>query len=354
MNLFSRTLTLLALTSAPLLTLAGCGGGSGGGSGGGGTNGSGAQTSPTASPGETPAPTASGQGVLFSDDFSSPNFDFGKWGRLTGDAQLQRTLFGGTPTNRSENGTTFTRITLDSYNPDAPGQLFRGTDIYSFNSFAVGNGLEVEARLRGPNLPPGVLFAFFLIGDRYEGAPSRETYRKDEIDFEFLTAQTEKFAGNTRNRLYMHLWEDWNEARDGYDPTPDIDNPADGRHNDLIYRDSVDPNYDYANWNVYKIRWFPDRIEMLVNGRIERVEREIVAEYPMSLHFNFWAPTGNFAQAFSGNLPGPVDSPDNPSRRIYSFDVDYVRVTALSSSAGAARVAAPASKPRYGEAYRNR
>lgn len=337
-----RALITAISLAVPLAITAGCGGG-------GGSNGSPSKTA-------TPVPPQSG--VLFSDDFNSSSFDTGKWGRYTNPQQLQRTRFGSLPTNRSEDGTSFTRLTLDSYNPDAPGQFFRGTEIYTFRSFTVGNGLEAEVRLRAPNLPPGLVLAFFLINDRYVGTPSDQTYRKDEIDYEFLTAQQEQFAGNTRNRLYTNVWNDWNQPRDGFDGN-DIDDGTNRLHDDKVYQPSVDPNYDFADWNVYKIRWYSDRTEFYVNDRLERIEREVVpAEQALSLHFNFWSPTGDFSQAFSGNLPGPVASSSNPDRKIYQFDVDYVRVTALGSGANSARVAtgdeAAQPLPANLKSYRNR
>ncbi len=349
----------MAAFGAPLFYLSGCGGG---GSSSPNTNFPVATPLPSSAPGSTATatptasvtPTSSGQTVLFSDEFAG-NFDTSKWGLYTPPQQLQRALFGAEPIDMTENGTTFTRLTLDSYNPDAPGQLFRGTEFYSYQSFAVGQGLEAEARLRAPGLPSGLVFAFFLINDRYEGSPSPQTYRKDEIDYEFLTAQNQQIAGARRNYLYTNIWNDWNERLYGYDPSDDNTGPE-RTHDDKVYQPSVDPNFDYANWNTYKIRWLPDRTELYVNNRLERTETDVKPDNAMSLHFNFWTPN-NFPAAFSGDLPGPVDTPTNPDRKIYQFDVDYVRVTSLSTGANAARIAPPAqaAKPVPGnlKSYRN-
>ena len=334
-----------------LFALTGCGGG-------GGSNGPRLPTTPTATPrptlvpGQTPVPTATpisggaGGGLLFSDDFSG-SFNTAKWGHYTNPQELQRTRFGGVPTNRTENGTTFAHIAIDSYNPNAPGDKFLGTEIRTYQSFAVGDGLEIEARLRAPGLPAGLIAAFFLISDRYTGTPPTENnYSKTEIDYEILTAQTEQFAGNTRNRLYTNIWDDWNFPRDGFDLN---DAPAGPEriHDDKVYAPSVDASYDYANWNVYKIRWFLDHTEYYVNGRLERIERDVKPNEAMELHFNIWTPTPDFNQAFSGSLPGPVGSASSPDRRNYGFDVDYVKVTALTTGANSARIAAgaEAAKP---------
>ena len=335
-----RALALSAAILGPAFALTGCGGG-------------GSSSGPSSA---TPTPVPAGGGQLLFDDFNSSTLNSAVWDRYKNPQQLQRTLFGNNGTNLSENGTSFTRLTLDSYNPDAPGRLFRGTEIFTKNSYLVGNGLEAEARLRGPNLPSGLIFAFFLINDRYiDGSGSFESrYRKNEIDFEFLTKQQEDFGG--RNRLYTNIWNEWNQQLYGYDGNPAPENTPNRDHDDLVYQPSVDSNFDYANWNTYKVRWYPDRTEYYVNDNLERTEREVRPSGALQLHFNFWTPTSDFAQAFSGNLPGPVSSADNPDRRTYQFDVDYVRVTALGGGANSARVATGAQAaqqlPAFLKSYR--
>ena len=337
--MFSSSLRAFALSAAilgPVFFLSSCGGGGSGPS---------TPTSPTATPGPAgPTPTAPpvGGGQLIFDDFNTPSLNSSVWDRYRNPQQLQRTRFGNGGVGLNEDGTNFTRLQLDSYNPDAPGQFFRGSEIFSKNSFRVGNGLEAEARVRAPNLPGGLIAAFFLISDRYEGAPTVANYRKDEIDFEFITAQQDQFGG--RNRLYTNIWNNWNEITNGFDGNPEPEDTPDRNNDDLVYQPSVDPDYDYANWNVYKIRWFPDRTEYYVNNNLERVEREVKPDVALSLHFNFWTPTGDFQQAFNGNLPGPVATADNPDRRTYNFDIDYVRVTALGAGARVA-TGAEAAQP---------
>lgn len=362
-----RVLSLTAALCSPALLLAGCGGGGSGPS---------APTSPTAtatpSPtgaGPTPTPTQTpvipgGGGQLLRDDFNASSLDSSVWGHyVSSQAPLQRTRWGNNGINLNEGGVSFTRLTLDSYNPDAPATannpgLFRGTEIFTKQSYLVGNGLEAEARLRAPNLPSGLIFAFFLINDRVlPGSGSfQQNYRKDEIDFEGITAQQDQFGG--RNRLYTNVWNDWNEQLYGFDGNSAPEDTPNRAHDDLVYGPSVDPNFDYANWNTYKIRWFPDRTEFYVNNNLERIEREVKPNQALSVHFNFWTPTGDFQQAFSGNLPGPVDSASSDGRRTYQFDVDYVRVTALTAGTRSARVATGAEAaqplPATANSYRTR
>ena len=350
-----RSLALGAALFVPAIALSGCGGG-----------GPTAPTTPTPTPAPgataTPTPTPGGGNQLLFDDFNSSTLNSAVWNNYTDQQQLQRTFFGARSANLNENGTSFTRLTLDSYNPNHPGDsalpggYFRGTEIYTKTSYTVGNGLEAEARLRAPGLPPGLIFAFFLINDRYDGAQVPANYRKDEIDFEGITAQQDQFGG--RNRLYTNIWNNWNVALYGYDGDSSDNTTPDRDHDDLVYQPSVDPNFDYANWNTYKIRWFPDHTEYYVNGNLERVERQVKPDQAMALHFNFWTPTPDFQQAFSGSLPGPVSSANNSDRRTYNFDVDYVKVTALTAGANSARVAtgAEAAKPLpvSANAYRTR
>ncbi len=341
----SSSLRALALTAAllgPSFYLTGCGGGSGG------SNGPSMPTSPvptarpTGAPTPTPVPTnPAGGGQLLFDDFSSPSLSTANWDNLNEFQPLQRTRFGTRPANLNEGGTSFTRLTLDSYNPTPgqSGQTFRGTEILSKQFFNVGSGLQAEARLRAPGLPSGLIFAFFLINDRFTGnPPAPSNQRKDEIDFEGITAQQDNFG--SRNRLYTNVWNDWNEGLYGFDGNTAPEDTPNRNNDDLVYQPSVDPNYDYANWNVYRIRWYPDRTEFYVNGRLERIEREVKPDQAMQVRFNFWTPTPDFVPAYSGNLPGPVSTPDDADRRIYQFDVDYVRVTSLGG-ANSARVASP-------------
>ncbi|PQV65226.1 Glycosyl hydrolases family 16 [Abditibacterium utsteinense] len=287
--------------------LAGCGGGGGGGS--------------------TPAPPTSA--LLLRDDFDGTSLNSNMWGHYDESQSLQRTYFGFSPQLLSEGGTSFARLRLDAYNPTHRGQ-FKGTEIFSKRRFARGNGLEMSARLRAPNLPPGIIFAFFGIYDRFTGTPSDATYLKDEIDFEFLTAQQEKFSPpGQRNRLYFNIWDNWN-LRDGFDGD-DIDTQKSAR-TDKTYAPAKDPNYDYGNWNTYTLRWFPDRTEFYLNGVLERIEREVKPDDALSVHFNMWTGTPDFEQAYSTSLVPATASENNKS---YFFDVDFVSVKDISGGAQA-------------------
>lgn len=295
-----RTFLPLSLIA---LAAAGCGGGGGGG--GGGSNPPSTQT--------------------FAEEFNSAGLDRGTWSLFGTNRQLQLTQFGLEPTIQEEGGSRFARLRLDTYNPAAPGRLFRGTQMMSNTYFRRGDGLEVTARLRGPNLPSGIVFAFFMINDRYLGAGTPENYRKTEIDYEFLTAETTQFSpAGQRRRLYLNIWDDWNEPRDGYDGNINADSTR--QHDDLTYLPSVNGSFNWANWNEYTIRWYPDRTEFWVNGRLERTEREVRPDEDMPIAFNIWSASPDFNRAYT---PGFTPTSNASQNETFYFDVDWVRVRSL-------------------------
>lgn len=297
---------------AALLT--GCGGG-GGGKG---------PTNPTPIPTATSIPTDAKR--LLRDDFNGPVLDASTWDVYTELQTLQRTRFGFTPQIVSEGGQSYARMRLESFNPNFVGQ-FKGTEINSKRRFERGNGLEMTARLRAPGLPPGIILAFFGIFDRFTSLPARdETYNKDEIDFEVLTAQQEQFSPEARNRLYLNVWNDWN-PRNQFDEGDEDDSVR--LNDDKTYGVAKAPGYDYANFNIYTIRWFPDRTEFYVNGTLERTEREVKPDEDLSVHFNMWTGNPDFRVAYSAGLQPARTAAEN---KTYTFDVDYVEVRDLTGS----------------------
>jgi beta-glucanase (GH16 family) len=321
--------SLIAVSGLGVALMAGCGGGGGGGS-----------SSPNPTP--TTPPTT---GQVFYDDFSGSSLDGARWGIYDSSQQLQRTRFGFTPEIKREEGITFARLRLDSFNPQYRGQ-FKGTEMFTRQRFSRGQGLEFTARLRGPNLPPGIIFAFFSIYDRFNGTPSDATYSKTEIDFEFLTAEQEQFnPRGQRKRLYLNLWNDWN-IRNGYDGN-DVDdtNPV----TDKTYRVANHPGFDWANWHTYTVQWFPDRTIFYVDGTVERIEREVRPDEDMSIHLNMWTGNPDFNQAYSASL-----QPTSTSQPHY-MDVDFVNVKRIG--AGVTAQSAPAVEqplPAGVKSYRNR
>lgn len=332
-NLMNPIRSLLFSSSAcgvAAALLTGCGGGGGGGNG--------------ASP--TPTPS-SGPVTLLRDDFSGSALSGNTWGVYAQDQRLQRTKFGFTPDIVSENGDSFARLRLDSFNPNSVGD-FKGTEIFTKRRFARGNGLEMTAKLRAPGLPAGLILAFFGIHDNNVDSDG-PTYRKDEIDFEILTAQQEQFAANTRNRLYLNIWNDWN-LRDQFDENDANDTTR--IHDDKTYGPAKATGYDYANWNIYTVRWYPDRTEFYVNGTLERVETEVKPDEDLSIHFNMWTGITDFRQAYSASLQPASSAADN---KTYTFDVDYVAITDISGGTSARTATKFTVPPTAGlKSYRSR
>ncbi len=326
---FAAALVALPALIASSSLLSGCGGGGGSSSGGG---------------GGTPT-------LPFNDEFNGASLNLSDWGVYGSSQELQRTRFGTTPQLLTENGTNFARLTLDTYNPNASNR-FRGTEIYTKNRFPLGNGLEIEARLRGPINQPGIVFAFFTIYDRYNGngAPTPGNYSKSEIDYEFLTAEQEQFspAGQSR-RLYLNIWDDWNEVRDGYDGD-DVETPS-RIHDDKTYGLSTfGSNFSWKGWNTYKIRWYPNRTEYYLNDVLQRTETQVLPNEDMSVHFNIWSGDSSFDQAYSEGF-NPTNEANN---RTFNVDVDYLRVRSLS---GAAAKSSPLQRyeiPAGAKSLRNR
>ncbi len=147
------------------------------------------------------------QTTVFEDQFNGTAWDSAKWDTYGTDHYLQRTQFGNTPTIASENGAKFARFQLKSYNGDPrySGTYLRGTEVLTKTEFSIGNGLEIEARLRGKNLPRGIVFAFVMYNER--GAWP-DTYLRDEIDFEYLT-------NFSNDQMWLNIWDDWNPERGG-------------------------------------------------------------------------------------------------------------------------------------------
>lgn len=225
-----------------------------------------------------------------------------------------RTQFGNQPDLMSEtiNGveTKFARLKLSTYNYNADRNYpLKGTEMYS-QLFSLESGKELEARVRGNYLPPGLVSAFWTYGSK--GTYGTRTYSHDEIDFEFLS--------NWRpDELLLTTWNDWN-SRYGY---------GDGiHHGDARI---IVPGLDNNQWNVYKIRWLNDRVEWFVNDVWVHSSAAPHPDDPLTVRFNIWAPDSSWTEAYSPNLTGTTDPNAGAT---YSFDVDYVEVRSLGAVAG--------------------
>jgi hypothetical protein len=250
-------------------------------------------------PTATPTPQ-----VILRDDFN--HFDTERWFVYTSDFSIGRTRFGGQPAIMTDpDGTRFVRLALDTYHPEFPGTHCRGTEFMSRRDFALENGKEFVARIRQSNVRRGLVAGFYTYGAR--GRFGQPGYLSDEIDFELL--------GNLPlNVPLMTCWNDWNTR---YEP---------GGRNDGFHHSSEGdavPDLDVREWNVYKIRWFNDRIEWYVNDHLVRSERHVLPDEPMHVQFNLWAAAQDWQDAYDADLSL---AHDDQATQSYYYDVDYVEV----------------------------
>ena len=242
-------------------------------------------------------PTAASSQVLLSDQFAGSSLDATKW--RVGTWQLGRTRLGNLPT--VSNGVASLRF--DTYDPAAPGQTFRGTEIYSAQSFSRGYGLELTAAVRTNAMPDGLVTSFF-------------TYTfvnglSDEIDFEALTNQI-NHPDPAGQRLQLTTWHNWDQNHPNPNNKSSLSVPL--------------PGLDLHQFNTYTIRWLPDETQWLVNGTLVRSTTAALAQEPMPVRLNFWAPSNSWAEAYSASLV-PASTPQ--ANQSFHYDVSSVTVRAL-------------------------
>lgn len=257
--------------------------------------------------------------TLFRDDFNGTTFDTSRW--MVGTWGMHRTRFGNAPTVADGLAT----LKLDTHNPSAPGSLFRGTEILSRQVFERGaTGLEYEARLRLRPQADGLISAFYTFN--YEPGTANAT--SDEIDFEFLSKWTNATPPGAGDRVLMTTYNDWNAKT--------------SRHFDQVHHSDARPRVpglDLEQFNTFTMRWLPDRTEWLINGQKVHATASALADEPMPIKFNFWAPNSGWADAYSADL---VPTADPAANRSFFYDVDYALVRTVGAPAlGTAGEAGP-------------
>lgn len=238
--------------------------------------------------------------VLFRDDFNAKILDAKLW--RTANWNLGRTRFGLVP--KIEKGIVL--LEHRTFDPTAPGKQFLGTEIYTEKSFERGNGIEIEARVRGKNLPEGLVASLFTY--------STVNKLSDEIDFEFLTTEISKA---TRGSIPILLtnWNNWDEKTEAY--------------GDQIHHSSETVNVkglDLTQFNTFTIRWLPDQTVWLVNNKVVRSSKNAVPDAPSPIRLNFWAALPAWKEAYSANYM-PVDKESKSSTAVY--ELDYLEVRSI-------------------------
>lgn len=135
-------------------------------------------------------PTIASAQVLFQDDFDGSSLD-SEW--------FMRPRPVSNPLGRTQTGSSpiiaggMARLQFDTYNADAPGTLFRGTEILTLEKYSLDTagiqGLEFKTSMRvDPSLPNGLIAGFFTFGrDGFNRSGDGGVGGFDEIDIEILS-----------------------------------------------------------------------------------------------------------------------------------------------------------------------
>jgi hypothetical protein len=248
------------------------------------------------------AAPARAQEVIWEDDFpAAAGVDAGKWVISENSSSIHRTRFGAAPQLVSEGGTSFARMRLQTYNPNAPGQAFLGAEIWSRQEWDMGPGMEWEARVRGTNVPRGICYAFFT----YKRRDFAIDDDQEEIDFEFISNFIKD--PNQSGTIWTNIWNGTRTSSAAKVNTPDL---------------------DQTQWQTYTIRWTNTGVQWLVNGNVIRTETNIVPDDQMAVCFNIWAPNSSWSEVYSNTLNPTSNANSNETSY---FDVDWVRVRRMAT-----------------------
>lgn len=239
--------------------------------------------------------------LLLYDDFSDSSLNSSRWG--VGNWDLGRTQLGLLPTLNNSGGTTYATLSHNTYNPNAAGSKFLGSEIFSKNLFSrpTDGSLIFEARVRSSYVVGGLVTSFFSF-DRH-GTPAVQ----DELDFEVLT--------NNGNQVQLTAWNDF-----------DASNP---HYGDLVHHTdhTVAPTgFDATTWNTYRMELEPSKVNWYVNDSLVWTQANVVPNDPMTIRANFWAPDVGWAAAYNAALQPTSLAVDNV---IFRYDIDYIRVSSV-------------------------
>lgn len=198
-------------------------------------------------------------------------------------------------------------LTLDTYNPGAPGSTFLGSDVITKRNFGRGGGISMTTRMRvaGP-IPGGLVAAPFLYDTTRENPPG--TLVRDEIDHEILTNNAQSAAPD--NTL-TNVWNDGNFASGG-SPVM-ISNPS---------------GFDVTQFHDYRTDWTPSSVKYYIDGNLVRTETSVIPDDPMRAHVNFWAPDNTFAAAYNASL-APVSTGPGTT---YKVEVDRMQIDRINTT----------------------
>jgi len=250
---------------------------------------------------------ASADEVLLFEDFDGPSLDTSVWGVANWNIG-DRTQFGNLPEFLND-GDSYITLPLDTWNPDSPGALVLGTEIYSLENFDRGDGVEYLAHARLASETPGLVAAFFT----YNQKRKRGKWQSDEIDFEILSKQA-------LDRVLVTSWNDWGSPGSDYE---------DGVHHLGAYLEL--PDFDWREWNTFAMRWYPNRVEWWVNELLVHVQTSPVPDLAQPVRVSLWAGGTTWPDAFDPAIT-PVSAPQENTR--HEWHLDWIMVTRLGDDGG--------------------
>jgi len=188
----------------------------------------------------------------------------------------------------------------DPGNPNHFKTTFLGGEIHTLMQFEPAEYYRFEARVRWPHAPRGLVASFFTYG-HYDDVRKES----DEIDFEFLS--NEVFGSPAQ--VLTNTWDDSQQK-----PVQVV----------------MPEGFDLTAWQTFRLYWCPGACVKWtwidpasgdeVTLRVEEISH--IPNEPMSLYFNFWAPTADWAKAYDPSLV--PDQQDNGTK--YEYFIDYAEV----------------------------
>lgn len=230
--------------------------------------------------------------VVLRDDFNGAQINSATWG--VGTWKLGRTQLGNQPLVTGG----MARLPFSNFK-------LTGCEIYTKSTFALGNGVEFEARVRLDSLPKGLVTSVFTYN-------TLDTL-SDELDIEILTKQVAAASGGAP--VLMTTWNDWNEAKPTY---------SDGIHHSsqTVFLAGLDVNV----FHTWVIRWLPGRTEWLLDGVLVASSTQAQPDLATPLRLNFWAPASGWTEAYDSSMK----SVNNKRQaKTWYYDVDWVEVRRL-------------------------
>lgn len=253
--------------------------------------------------------------IHFRDDFNGTSLDTDLWDLAEPSVTSTegRTEFRANEAPEVSGG--LLRLTLDTFNPFAPGGSFLGDAITTDDAFTRSDGLVFETRARiiddafNP-LDRGLAASFFT--------RAFDTGARDEISLDVLS--NDILDSEERIRTATSNDEALGQSA----------NAAFSTASGLIA----------TGFNTYRIEWFPDRVDWFVNDVLVRSETGTIPDDPMNFGLSLFAPDSTFTDAFDATLQPAATSAANET---YFFEVDFVEIrrpvrdlTVSYSSTGAA------------------